>query len=45
MLSNLEIDAILRSSVPASECVRRLIDAALEKGGKDNTTVIVCRIG
>ena len=44
MLSNLEIDAILRSSVPASECVRRLIDAALEKGGKDNITAIVCRV-
>ena len=44
MLSNLEIDAILRTAVPAEECVRRLIDAALEKGGKDNITAIVCRV-
>lgn len=44
MLSNLEIDEILCASPTAEECAQKLVDAALEKGGRDNVTVIVCRI-
>lgn len=44
MLSNLEIDAIMTASDGPAECVKKLVDAALEKGGKDNVTVIICRI-
>lgn len=44
MLSNLEIDEILCDSPSAEECAQKLVDAALEKGGRDNVTVIVCRI-
>lgn len=44
MLSNLEIDEIMYASLSAEECAQKLVDAALEKGGRDNVTVIVCRI-
>lgn len=44
MLSNLEIDEILSSSASAEDCVQRLVDAAYERGGRDNVTAIVCRI-
>ena len=44
MLTNLEIDGIMSSTESAEDCVKKLIDAALEKGGKDNVTAIVCRI-
>lgn len=44
MLSNMEIcDMMLRCADP-EECVRELIDAALERGGRDNVTAIVCRL-
>ena len=44
MLSNFEIDDILSTAASAEECARTLVSAALEKGGKDNVTVIVCRV-
>ena len=44
MLSNLEISCLMHDSECVDECVERLIQAALEKGGRDNITVIVCRI-
>lgn len=44
MLTNVEIDGIMCDTVTAEECAQRLVDAALEKGGKDNVTVIVCKI-
>lgn len=44
MLTNFEIDDILSSEPTAEDCAQRLVDVALEKGGKDNVTVIVCRI-
>lgn len=44
MLSNFEIDEIMSRSECAEDCAQKLVDAALEKGGKDNVTVIVCRI-
>ena len=44
MLTNFEIDEILSNTVSAEDCVQSLIDTALEKGGKDNVTAIVCRI-
>lgn len=44
MLTNFEIDEIMRYTASAEECVQKLVDAALEKGGRDNVTVIVCRV-
>lgn len=44
MLSNLEIDEIMTRAETAEGCAKQLVDAALEKGGRDNITVIVCRI-
>ena len=44
MLTNLEIDAIMTDAPSCEECARRLVEAALEHGGRDNVTVIVGRI-
>lgn len=44
MLDNETIRQLLTVSGTASACAAALIGAALEKGGHDNVTVIVCRI-
>lgn len=44
MLSNLEIAKILSGFENTEDCVKKLIEAALDKGGRDNVTVILCRI-
>lgn len=44
MLTNFEISDIMLQSDEAASCVDRLIEAALEHGGRDNITAIVCRI-
>lgn len=44
MLSNLEISCLMHNSISVDECAAQLIQAALEKGGRDNITVIICRI-
>lgn len=44
MLTDLEIGEILTSTDTVGECAQKLVDAAMEHGGRDNTTVIVCRI-
>lgn len=44
MLSNFEIANILIESPDAESAVQRLVQSALEKGGRDNITVIVCRV-
>lgn len=44
MLTNIEIDAIMESTFDVEKCAEKLVDAALEKGGRDNITVIVCRV-
>jgi protein phosphatase len=44
MLSNFEISDILMQQTDAEFCVKELIDAALERGGRDNVTAIVCRL-
>jgi len=44
MLSNVEICAILKESNNIKECVDKLIEKALSNGGKDNITLILCRI-
>lgn len=44
MLTNFEISDIMLKSEDAESCVQKLIDSALEHGGRDNITVIVCRI-
>ena len=44
MVSNMEIAEIMHKADSAEACARMLIEAALENGGRDNVTVIVCRI-
>ena len=44
MLSNLEISCLMRDYPDVDECASQMIQATLEKGGRDNITVVVCRI-
>jgi protein phosphatase len=44
MLSNFEIADILLGQEDPEEAVRQIVDGALARGGRDNITVIVCRI-
>ena len=44
MLSDEEIREIMESSDAVGECAEKRVDAAMEHGGRDNTTVIVCRV-
>lgn len=45
MLTNFEIADILLTQQDPEACVQELIRAACEKGGKDNITAIVCKLG
>ena len=44
MLSDVEISCLMHDYPNVEECAGQLIQAALEKGGRDNVTVIVCQI-
>lgn len=44
MLTNFEISDIMLKHEDAEECARALVESALEHGGRDNITVIVCRL-
>lgn len=44
MVFESKIADILLNQKEPSDCVRQLINTAIEQGGKDNITVIVCRI-
>lgn len=44
MLTNFEIADVMIGCNDPENCVRKLIEQALEQGGKDNVTVIVCKI-
>ncbi len=44
MLSDEEISAILSTHTSAAACTEQLISSALDHGGRDNITVILCRI-
>lgn len=44
MLTNFEISDIMLSCEEPADCAQKLIQAALEHGGRDNITVIVCKI-
>lgn len=44
MLSDAEIAAVLSQNPDVQNCTAALLDAALENGGRDNITVIVCRV-
>jgi serine/threonine protein phosphatase PrpC len=43
MAANEQISQVLLRAEPAAEGCRNLVDLALEKGGKDNVTVIIAR--
>lgn len=42
MLSDSKLSVLLRQDTDLDDCARRLTEAALAKGGRDNITVIVC---
>lgn len=44
MLTNFEIADIMLREKDTESCVRSLVNAALEHGGRDNVTAILCRI-
>lgn len=44
MLSEQEISLILTHGNTVEETVRELMDKAMEKGGKDNVTIILCEV-
>lgn len=44
MMSEDEIKEVLLDDISAADCVERLLDVVLERGAKDNTTIILCRI-
>ncbi len=44
MLSNIEINDIMLCSESAQDCAQKLIDEAIKHGGRDNITVIICKI-
>ena len=44
MLTNYEISCLMHNAVDMETCATQLVQAALDKGGRDNITVIVCRI-
>ena len=44
MLTNNEISDIMQTYTDPADCVEKLIQVALEHGGRDNITVIICRI-
>lgn len=44
MLTNFEISDIMLNCEEPADCVQKLIQSALKHGGRDNITVIVCRI-
>lgn len=44
MLSDSEIQEIMGNQEQCESCVSALIEAALDRGGRDNITVIICKI-
>lgn len=44
MLSNNEIENVLKEKISAEKCVEKLVTSALEHGGVDNTTIMVFNI-
>ena len=44
MLSDGEIAALMTAADSAEHCAEQLVQAALDHGGRDNVTVVVCRI-
>ena len=44
MLSDSEIEAILSQDMEISEIVNDLLESALQKGGRDNVTIVLCEV-
>ena len=44
MAEEKEIEDILREEKETARCVERLLETALDQGGRDNITIILCDI-
>lgn len=44
MLSDKELEDILSKEIPVQEVVEMLLNSSLERGGRDNVTIILCEI-
>ena len=44
MLSDSEIEAILSQDMEIPEIVNNLLESALQKGGRDNVTIVLCEV-
>ena len=44
MLADSDIVEILQEADSVQDAAQKLVDAALKHGGRDNITVIICRI-
>ena len=44
MVSNVELSDLLSAEQDPADCAERLLRAALDHGGRDNITLIVCRV-
>ena len=44
MLTNIEICSVIRESISVRRCVEKLIAIANGRGGKDNISIILCRV-
>ncbi len=45
MVSEKEIQSVLENNLSVVACVEKLTELALEHGGRDNITIIICKIG
>ena len=44
MLSDCEIEEILSQDMEIPEIVNNLLENALQKGGRDNVTIVLCEV-
>ena len=44
MLTEEEICTIMTQSADPTQCVDKLMDTAMDRGGKDNTTIMICEV-
>ena len=44
MIEEEDIESILREERKTAQCVERLLEKALDQGGRDNITIVLCDI-